>query len=204
MSLILLGLVTGAAFGAVLMLSGLSNPRLIIDMLRFRDLFLLKVLVTALVTGITGVALLDAFGAAHTGIKPLQLLAVSAGGSIFGLGFAISGYCPGTSLAAAAEGRRDALFTVLGGLAGTGLFALVYDSIKPVLIEPLAFGRPTLHSSLGLPALALALPIGAAGAWLIRRWLAAEHRPPLGRCPPSAAVEPRTTISTAGGGREAL
>jgi hypothetical protein len=59
MSPLVLGLLIGAAFGAILTLSGLSNPRLIVDMLRLKDLHLLKVLLVALGTGILGVALLS-------------------------------------------------------------------------------------------------------------------------------------------------
>jgi uncharacterized protein len=176
MNPLLLGALTGAAFGAVLMLSGLSNPRLIIDMLRLKDLRLLKLLVTAIAAGIVGVALLDALGAAHLGVKPLRVIAVTAGGIIFGVGFALSGYCPGTSLAGAAEGRRDALFVVAGGLLGTAVFAFSYAGLRPILVEPLSFGAPTVHSWLGVPGLVVALPIGAVAGWVVWRWLrAARH-----------------------------
>lgn len=178
MNPILLGALTGAAFGAVLMASGLSNPRLILGMLRLKDLRLLKLLVTAIGTGIVGVAVLDALGAAHLGVKPLHLVALLSGGAIFGIGFALSGYCPGTSLAGLAEGRRDALFTVAGGLLGTLAFAFSYETLRPLLIEPLSFGAPTLHSWLGVPGLAVALPIGAAAAFVVWLWLRREQGPP--------------------------
>ena len=174
MSPILSGLLIGCAFGAILYASGLADPRRIVGMLRLKDLFLLKLLVTALGLGIVGVALLAAADAAHTSVKTLHVLAILAGGAIFGAGFAVTGYCPGTSLAAAAAGRRDALFTVLGGLAGTAVFAALYPWIAPRLVEPLSFGKPTVDSALGLPALAVALPIGAAIAYLFLRWLRSE------------------------------
>lgn len=179
MNPLLLGALTGAAFGAVLMASGLSNPRLIIGMLRLKDLRLLKLLVAAICAGIVGVAVLDAVGAAHLGVKPLHLIALLAGGAVFGIGFALSGYCPGTSLAAAAEGRRDALFTVGGGLLGTAAFAFSYESLEPVLIEPLSFGSPTIHSWLGVSGLAVALPLGAVAACVVWLWLRADSR---GKC----------------------
>ncbi len=202
MNPLLLGALTGAAFGAVLMVSGLSNPRLIIGMLRLRDLRLVKLLVTALAAGMVGVAALDALGAAHLAVKPLHALAVAAGGLIFGVGFALSGYCPGTSLAAAAEGRRDALFTVAGGLLGTLAFAFSFEALRPILIEPFSFGAPTLHSWLEVPALAVALPAGAAASWMIGRWLRAARR---GACsckgatavPAGRPEEQQTTVSSA-------
>lgn len=177
MNPLLAGLVIGMAFGAILFASGLADPRRIVGMLRLRDLWLLKVLVTAIAVGVVGIALLSAFGAAHTSIKTLHVLAVSAGGVLFGIGFAVTGYCPGTSLAAAAVGRRDALFVIAGGLAGTALFALAYDWLRPLLIEPLTYGKPTLFSWLEIPALWLALPLGALAAWLVLHWLRAEHPP---------------------------
>jgi hypothetical protein len=174
---LVLGLLIGTAFGAVLTLSGLSNPRWIIDMLRLKDLHLLKVLLVALGTGILGVALLSSGGLAHTSIKPLHLAAVLLGGGIFGLGFALAGYCPGTSLAAAAEGRRDAWFAVAGGLTGTAVFAALYRVLAPALVEPLTYGKPTLFSWLGVPALAVALPIAALIGWAAWRFWRVEHPP---------------------------
>jgi uncharacterized membrane protein YedE/YeeE len=187
MNPILLGLITGVLFGAVLSLSGLSNPRLIIDMLRWRDLRLFKLLVTAITLGIVGVAFLQAVGLAHTSIKPLHVLAILSGGIIFGAGFALSGYCPGTSLAAAAEGRTDALSTVAGGILGAGAYALLYDPLKPVLVEPLTFGSPTVPSVLAVHGLVVAVPVGAASLILIARWWHADRRAAPSR---GAAPEP--------------
>jgi uncharacterized membrane protein YedE/YeeE len=173
--ILLLGLVTGIAFGAVLMLSGLSNPGLIIRMLRLESLFLVKVLVTALAAGIAGVALLTALGQAHLDVKTLHTIAVLVGGAIFGVGFALAGYCPGTSLAAAAEGRTDALFAVVGGLAGTAAFTALYASLEPVLVAPLSFGKPTLPTWLGLPGPVFGLALGAVLAAVIVWWWRQER-----------------------------
>ncbi len=176
MNPLLAGLLIGIAFGAILFASGLADPRRIVGMLRLQDLWLLRVLVTAIAVGIVGIALLSVLGAAHTSIKTLHVLAVSAGGVLFGIGFAVTGYCPGTSLAAAAAGRLDALFVIAGGLTGTALYALAYDGLEPLLLEPLTYGKPTLFSWLGIPALWLALPLGALAAGLVFHWLRTEHR----------------------------
>lgn len=178
MSPLLSGLLIGTAFGALLFASGLAHPDRIVAMLRLRDLRLLKVIVTAIAFGMVGIAILSALDAAHTSIKTLHLVAILAGGVVFGLGFALTGYCPGTSLAAAAAGRRDALFVVAGGLAGTLLYALVYVTVEPWLIEPWTYGRPTLFGWLGVPALVMALPLGGLAAWVVLRWWRAERRPP--------------------------
>jgi uncharacterized protein len=175
--MLIVGLVFGMALGAILMLSGMSNPRLIIDMLRFKNLHLLKVLMTALAVGVLGVAFLDAGGLAHIKIKSLHVLAVALGGGFLGLGFAVAGYCPGTALAASVEGRRDALFVVLGGLLGTVAYTLLYGVLEPVLITPLSLGKLTLPGVLGLPHLLVALAMGGALSAVVVYWLRRERRP---------------------------
>jgi len=165
---LLLGLGIGTAFGAVLVVSGLADARRIFDMLRLKDLTLMKTIFAALALGIAGVALLDAAGLAHTGVKTLHVLAVGIGGMIFGLGFALSGYCPGSALAAAAQGRRDAWATIAGALAGTAIFAGLYDALEPVVVKPLTYGKPTLATWLGISPLAIALPL--AGLIALALW----------------------------------
>ena len=175
MILLLEGLLIGTLFGALLVLTGLSNPTRILEMLRLRELGLMKLLAVAIGTGIVGIAVLGGVGLAHTSIKPLHVLAVLVGGGVFGAGFAIAGYCPGTALAAAAEGRRDALVAVAGGLAGAALFAAVYAGIAPWLVEPLTYGKPTLDSWLGVPPLVVAIPLGTLIGWFAWRWWRGEH-----------------------------
>ena len=170
MTEILFGASTGIAFGAVLVLAGLADPDLIVDMLRLRDLHLLKVLVVALATGIAGVCLLAIGGLAHLGVKPLQPIANLLGGAVFGVGFAIAGYCPGTSLAAAAAGRIDAVFAVAGGVAGAGAYSALYSVLKPVLVDPGSAGKLTLPAVLGIPHWAVALPLSAGMFALALHW----------------------------------
>ena len=188
----LLGLGTGVAFGAALALGGLSSPNWIVGMLRLRELRLLKLLVTAIATGILGIAVLGELGLAHADVKTLHVLAVLAGGLLFGVGFAVTGYCPGTALAGSAEGRPDAPFVVLGGLAGTALFALLYRFLAPVLVEPLTFGKPTLATWIGLRPLWIALPVAALATWLIASWWRAEN-------PRGPAAGPRLAGAEHGG-----
>jgi uncharacterized membrane protein YedE/YeeE len=70
---------------------------------------------------------------------------VVVGGLIFGIGFAIAGYCPGTSVASIGEGRKDAMVFVLGGLIGAGIFTAIYGSLKGTfLYDKIAGGKVTL------------------------------------------------------------
>ncbi|MCA1795560.1 MAG: hypothetical protein LC660_17130, partial [Desulfobacteraceae bacterium] len=70
---------------------------------------------------------------------------VIVGGAMLGLGFAVAGYCPGTSLTALADGRKDALFFVGGGLLGALIYTLIYGSIQGTwLFNKIAGGKVML------------------------------------------------------------
>jgi hypothetical protein len=166
---LVLGLVLGAAFGAVLQLSGASSHTKITNALRFKDLTVIKLILTAVGVGVIGVHILDAFALANMKVKDLYLPGVAVAGLIFGIGFAVAGYCPGTALAAAAEGKLDAWFTVAGGLFGSLIFAFLYPDLETALFSAGRFGSITLHESLAMPGLVIAVPLGALCLWAARR-----------------------------------
>ena len=144
---VLLAIGIGLLFGVALNRVGATNPQNIINMLRLKDLRLLKTIVFAI--GLSSVLL---FGGVALGlIDPGHLSVKSAyvgvlvGGAIFGIGFAIAGFCPGTSLASAATGRIDAVFFIIGGLVGAFAYMLSYGLIKQTfLLDKLAGGKTTL------------------------------------------------------------
>lgn len=150
LGVIIVSALLGIAFGAVLQRSQVSSPDRIVATLTLKDLTVLKLMILAIGVTAIGIGGLAILGLAHFKIKALTLLAVAVGGIVFGIGFALAGYCPGTCLVGAAEGRRDALFTIVGGLAGALVFALVYPFIKPLVIDPLSFGSPTLSDVAGI------------------------------------------------------
>ena len=162
---LLLGLVLGVAFGAVLQLSGASSHTKITNALRLKDLTIIKLILAAIGVGLIGVHLLDAFGLANMKVKDLFLPGVAVAGLIFGVGFAVTGYCPGTALAAAAEGKIDAWFTVAGGLLGAIIFAFLYPDLEEALLSVGQFGPITLHQALRIPGIVIALPLGAICVW---------------------------------------
>jgi uncharacterized protein len=157
------GLALGAAFGALLQLSGASSHTKITNALRLKDWTIIKLILTAIGVGLLGVHLLDAFGAAHMLVKDLYLPGVVIAGAIFGVGFAL------TALAAAAEGKPDAWVTIAGGLFGTLAFAFLVPELERALFALGRFGGITLHGSLGVPGLAFALPLSLACLWLAVR-----------------------------------
>ncbi len=147
---ILLAIILGASFGFVIHRIGASNPHNIINMLRLTDLHLMK-------TILFGIAIASAFlfiglaadiiPASHLDIKT-SYWGVLIGGLIMGVGWAFTGYCPSTSMAALGDGRKDAIFFILGGLFGTFLYMLVYSSIQrmPIMGKVLG-GNATLAAT---------------------------------------------------------
>ena len=166
---LLLGLVLGVAFGAVLQLSGASSHTKITNALRLKDLTIIKLILAAIGVGLIGVHLLDTFGLANMKVKDLVLPGVAIAGLIFGVGFAVAGYCPGTALAAAAEGKIDAWFTVAGGLWGAVIFAFLYPDLEGALLSVGQFGPITLHQALGISVMVIALPLGVLCLWVAMR-----------------------------------
>lgn len=158
---LLLGLGTGAAFGALLQKGKVSKYEVILDQLLLRDGRVAKTMGTAVVVGAAGVHALHRAGYAPLDIKPLQLGGVVGGAVLFGTGLAVLGYCPGTTLAAVGEGRRDAMAGALGMLTGAALFVRTYPTIKP-LLEAGDHGKQTLDRATNTSPWPWVVGMGAA------------------------------------------
>lgn len=161
MQLMTIGFLIGCAFGAILFMGGASSYRRILGTLLLKDMLIIKLMCTAIGVGTLGVYLLDLGGLANMSIKPAYVGGVAIGGVVFGIGWAVSGYCPGTCIVGAAEGKADAIFTVLGGLLGALLFSFAFPYIEGALIEPLNFGKVTVQDLTGISGIYLAPPFSA-------------------------------------------
>jgi len=159
---LLMGFLIGCAFGAILFLGGATSYRRIMGTLLLKDMWIIKLMMTAIGVGTLGIYLLDLGGLANMSIKPAYVWGILAGGIVFGIGWAVSGYCPGTCVVGASEGKKDAIFTVAGALLGAFVFSLAYPAIERVLIAPANFGKVTLESVLGINGIWLAIPFSAA------------------------------------------
>ncbi|RLA45390.1 MAG: hypothetical protein DRR06_07420 [Gammaproteobacteria bacterium] len=167
MSTLIIGFFIGCAFGAILYLGGATSYRRILGTLRLKDMWIIKLMGTAIGVGTLGVYLLDLGGLANMSIKPAYVWGVAIGGIVFGIGWAISGFCPGTCVVGASEGKKDAMFTLLGGLVGALLFSMAYPYIEKGLIQNANFGSITLESVLGVSGIYLAMAMSAGLLGLI-------------------------------------
>lgn len=144
------GLITGIALGAVLQRSGILKYDKQIGALRFIDMAMFKVMLTAILVGSVGIYLFNDLGVIKLSLKPTSIGAQVAGGLIFGIGWAFLGYCPGITPGALGEGDVDAFWGILGMFFGGALYAILYPAMKTYIISIGAFGKISLPQILGI------------------------------------------------------
>jgi hypothetical protein len=161
-------LIIGIFFGFVLERAGFGDARNLVNIFYFRDMRVLRVMFTAIITALAGLVILSLVGLfdysmltkyylLNTYLWP-QLL----GGIIFGLGFVIGGYCPGTSVVGIASGKYDALVFFIGLALGIFVFAAGWP-IWGWFYKSSDLGKLTLWQLLGISkALMAALIVGMA------------------------------------------
>ncbi len=164
----------GGAFGFFLERAGFGSGRKLAAQFYFRDMSVLKVMFTAIVTAMVGLTLLSQAGFVDLSLvtlKETQLLANLVGGLVLGVGFVIGGYCPGTSLIGAATGRIDAMIYVLGLFAGMFVVGFAWPMIAPIA-ESASLGPVTLPAFFHLPygILVCGVCLMAAGMFVAAEW----------------------------------
>lgn len=136
-------LALGLLFGWLLHKAGLTRYATIVGVYRLTDLTVLRFMLVALAVAAVLIQVAVALGIAQPlPVPPTNLLANAIGGLVFGIGMAAAGYCPGTIVAEAGEGRLDALVAgVFGLVAGALIYGLLQPFIKPPLASVGALGR---------------------------------------------------------------
>ncbi|MHB8057994.1 MAG: DUF6691 family protein [Desulfuromonadaceae bacterium] len=117
------GALFGLVFGFLLQKGGVGKFNVLIGQLLLQDWTVAKVMLTAIVIGMIGVFTLHHFAKVNLHIKPTRIGANIIGGLLFGAGFALMGYCPGTAAVALGQGSWDTLFGMGGLIAGSWIFA---------------------------------------------------------------------------------
>jgi uncharacterized protein len=150
MEMLIYGLTTGILFGFLLQKGRVIRYDKQLGALRLLDMTIVKFMFSSVLVGMVGVYLLHDLGLVKLAIKPLVLGGNIIGGLLFGLGWGLIGYCPGTSMGALGEGRVDALWGIFGMLAGAALFAETFPLMKQTVLTWGDFGAVTLPQLLGI------------------------------------------------------
>jgi len=138
------GLVTGVIFGFLLQKGRVLRFEKQIGFLRLVDMTIIKFMLSAILVGMVGIYLCRDLGVIQLDVKGTVLGAQIIGGLMFGVGWAIFGFCPGTAVGALGEGRIHALWGILGMLVGAGLYAEAYPELKETLLKWGVVGKVTL------------------------------------------------------------
>jgi uncharacterized protein len=132
-----IALVLGVMFGFALNKAGLTRYTKIVNQFRLTDMTVLKFMMTALVVTALGLYPLRALGIiTFPAVPATYIVGNILGGLIFGVGMALAGFCPGTAVAGAGEGKWDYLIPgLLGFLTGAAIFGLSYTSFMPQVLK---------------------------------------------------------------------
>jgi hypothetical protein len=168
-----LAVLLGLGFGFALERAGFGSARKLTAVFYFYDMSVVKVMLTAIVTAMAGLFILSSVGLLDLSelyVEPTSYPGAIIGGLVFGVGFLIGGYCPGTSIAACATGRLDGFAFLLGMLAGVYVFAEAMPGVDE-WVRSTARGEMTLPGVTGLSMgwfVLLFVAILAFAAWGMR------------------------------------
>jgi hypothetical protein len=172
----------GIAFGFWLERAGFGSSRRLTGVFYFRDMAVIQVMFTAIVTAVLGLRTLVVLGMADvSAIHRMEtfLWPQAVGGLVFGVGFVVGGWCPGTALVGLASGKVDAAVFLLGSIVGSLGFAAAWPALEGFMGSG-AMGVATLPETLGIPpgVTALLLVLVALGMFAGARALQARFGHP--------------------------
>jgi uncharacterized membrane protein YedE/YeeE len=164
-----LGLVTGVLFGFLLQKSRVLRFEKQIGAMLLKDMTIFKVMLSAILVGMVGIVLLTDAGIVTFSHKSMNLGAVLIGGVLFGAGWAIMGFCPGTSIGAVGEGRWHAVLAIIGMVVGAAVYAELYPFFKSTVFTWKDFGKIGLPETLGISPWVI-IPLFWAGTISLFLW----------------------------------
>ena len=149
----IVALFIGIAFGAILEQAGFSTSKKLVGLFYGYDFTVLRVFFTAGIVAMIGVMALEHYGLLDINlvyVNPTFIWSAVIGGLIMGLGFVVGGFCPGTSVCAAAIGKIDAMIFIAGAFLGVLIFAEGYPLFEG-LYKAGSWGAPRMFETLGMP-----------------------------------------------------
>lgn len=154
------GLLFGIAFGFLLQKGGATQYDIILGQLLLQDFTVLKIMLSAVATGMVGLHLMKSKGWIRFHPKKGSIGKNVLGGLFFGVGFALLGYCPGTIAGAIGNGYLDAAIGgLLGIFLGAGIFAAYYPKWKDGILKKGEYGDVSLPQLLKVKDWVLVVPI---------------------------------------------
>lgn len=195
---LVIAVLIGFAFGFVLERAGFGRATKLAAQFYLTDMTVFKVMFSAIVTAMLGLVIVSGLGFAEIGGISRQIASwtwfwpMLTGGLLLGVGFIVSGYCPGTSVVSAASGNVDGAVTVAGVAIGSLLYSFLLEIPAFARFHTSSeLGPVFLYELLGIPPSLLALgvalmAIGAfVGAERVEGWMAARRseEPPVAPMP---------------------
>lgn len=156
------GLLAGVVFGFLLQKGGVAKFDILIGVLLLENFVVVKIMLTAVIVGMVGSYFLRRAGKIELKINETKLFANIIGGLLFGAGFALLAYCPGTNAAAVGEGNYDALVGVAGLLGGSYLYAMWSKHKSSQITDWGKLGKRTVADLFGVSpgvVVAIAAPV---------------------------------------------
>lgn len=173
---LVIAVLIGVGFGFTLERAGFGQAPKLAAQFYLRDMRVFKVMFSAILTAMVGLMVFSGFGLAdltaisQSAVSFTYIWPMIVGGLLLGVGFIISGYCPGTSLVASASGNLDGVMTFVGVILGSVLFGEIYDASAAVQAFHVSGNKEFLflYDLLGLPApvLAAIVTVAALGMFL--------------------------------------
>lgn len=160
--MMIVALLVGVVFGFALEKSKVLQPEVILGQFQLKNWTMVKVFLSAIMTGLIIYSLLFTLGFERLAWKVTIFPRDILGGLFLGTGIALAGACPGTVLAQVGVGYKDAIFAVLGGLVGVYAFNHIGPHLPDWPSEILL-----VETILDLPFAVVAIPLAfILGAFL--------------------------------------
>lgn len=195
------GLLCGFLFGYILENAGFGSGCKLTAQFELRDWSVFKVMFPAILVAAFGLQILTSTGlleADSVFVPTTYFWATLAGGALVGAGFAVGGYCPGTSAVGFASGRIDAFVFMIGLIAGTFLFAGLFPSLEGLMGAAAGPESQTLGQLLGVSnwVILIGLTAAAVGGFSLGKRMEARSKGPVtveelfGDATPSPVITP--------------
>lgn len=150
MANLIYGLITGIIFGFIMQRARVIRFDKQVGAMLLKDMTIVKFMFTAILVAMAGIYLLADLNVVQITGRAMVTGGVIIGGALFGIGWAMLGYCPGTSWGALGEGRLDALVGILGLFTGAVIYSKIYPALESTILTWGNYGNITIPDALGL------------------------------------------------------